>query len=595
MKSQRNSWLRLGALIELLLLLGFTTGVFAQYPPPSNTVPVVTIRATDPFANRLTGDTGTFTVFRDGSTNQPLHIFYRIGGTASNGLDYAAIGNYVDIAAGARSNNIVITPINSGQTDLFQTVVLQLAPPPTLPPVNFMIGRPDTAVVYIARGTNIPPGVHISTPPNGSTFVAPANIPICADAGDIDGYVATVEFFAGNTSIGVRTNNPLGAGPANPFCLVWTNVPAGEYVLTAKATDNGGASTTSDPITVKVVTNLPPIVRIASPPDHTTFRAPVNIPIFAFAFDPFGMVASVEFFAGSNSLGLGRPITANPPHTNSTPGDWGTNYWFLTWSNAPLGEFALTAKATDNQGASTVSDPVHVNIVQGTPPDTNRPPIVTIVATDPIAIEGTNCWPWWGVTNSHPGWSNWPPTGVGWRFFTNCGPKNAAFTVRRSGVTNDPLTVTYAIGGSATNGVDYVTLSGIVSIPAGQRQAQVSVVPIDDGPPDLTSTVILKLLPSTNSPPVYKLGDSRSAAAIILDGGGPRLVTGLLGDRSFHFNASGPDGAWFRIEFTTDMATWTPISESQVIQGAIDFIDPDASGNPQRFYRAVPENGPSLY
>jgi hypothetical protein len=74
--------------------------------------------------------------------------------------------------------------------------------------------------------------------------------------------------------------------------------------------------------------------------------------------------------------------------------------------------------------------------------------------------------------------------------------------VRRLGDTNSDLAVTYDIGGTATNGVDYVTLSNAVTIPAGSCVALITVVPIDDGPPDITSTVILRLTRSS----AYTLG-----------------------------------------------------------------------------------------
>jgi hypothetical protein len=40
------------------------------------------------------------------------------------------------------------------------------------------------------------------------------------------------------------------------------------------------------------------------------------------------------------------------------------------------------------------------------------------------------------------------------------------------------------------------------------------------------------------------------------------------------------------------MANWTPVCTNQVINGSIDFVDPDAAGNPSRFYRAVPLTNP---
>jgi hypothetical protein len=149
--------------------------------------------------------------------------------------------------------------------------------------------------------------------------------------------------------------------------------------------------------------------------------------------------------------------------------------------------------------------------------------------------------------------------------------------------------VAYAIGGTATNGVDYAMLPGLVTIPAGQRAALVSVVPLDDGPPDINSTVILKLTPSTNTPPDYLLGLPASAAALILDSQWPAPIAGVLPDRCFHVEAPGPNGAWFHIDCSSDLIHWTSLSTNQVVNGSIDFVDPDGLNNAIRFYRAVPE------
>jgi hypothetical protein len=160
--------------------------------------------------------------------------------------------------------------------------------------------------------------------------------------------------------------------------------------------------------------------------------------------------------------------------------------------------------------------------------------------------------------------------------------------VRRLGPTNDDLAVTYDIGGTATNGVDYVTLSNAVTIPAGSYAALITVVPLDDGPPDITSTIILKLTPSS----AYTLGCPQSAAAIILDGLEPSPVASVLPDKTFHVNTTGPNGAWFHIEYTTDLIHWIPICSgtNQVFGGGLNFVDPDAPNNQLRFYRAVSED-----
>jgi hypothetical protein len=571
------------------ILVASSPGTFGQ-TGPTNTFPVVTVRATDPFASE-SGDTGTFTLFRDGPTNQALNVFCIYRGTASNGVDYVTLPNFVMIPAGVRTTDVVVKPIDDNLVEGTETVELRLVPSPLLPPVNYMIGNPSNAVVYIADndGTN-GPFVRITTPNDGAVFPAPANIPICADAGEIGGIVSTVEFFAGTTSIGIRTNNPISAGPINPFCLIWSNVLAGDYILTAKATDTNGLTAVSAPVHISIlsISNIPPVVRITSPANGAIFRAPVDIPIFAFARGVDDAIVSVEFFADTNNLGFGTlvsnilacPTCAIPP----------INFYRFVWSNAPLGTFSLTAQATDSRGAVGVSDPVKIAVLPSPPPPTNRPPIVNIVATDPIAIEGTNCWRWLGLTNRFASWSNWVSPVAGFCFFTNCGPKNATFTVHRFGATNDDVTVNYAIGGTASNGVDYVALPGSVTVPTGERSAQITIVPIDDGPPDITSTVILKLKPDPNTN--YVIGFPPKAAAIILDSRRPTLTSSVLPDLSFHMNASGPDGAWFHIESSSDLVNWSPLCTNQVVNGSIDFIDPDAQTSQSLFYRAVPEAAP---
>ena len=104
---------------------------------------------------------------------------------------------------------------------------------------------------------------------------------------------------------------------------------------------------------------------------------------------------------------------------------------------------------------------------------------MSIVATDPIAIAGTNAYVWRGVTNATPSWTNWSSATFQW--FTNWGPKNALFTVRRFGDVSSNLNVNYSIGGTASNGVDYAALLGFVTVPAGSAYALIPIVPIDNG------------------------------------------------------------------------------------------------------------------
>ena len=612
MKMMRLMGVSQGILFCLCLTVARSS--FAQgsgSPTPTNTtIPVVTIKATDPFAT-WSGNPGVFTLYRAGNPEPTLNVYYQIGGTARNGVDYQMISSFTQIPGGVLSADIVINPTNH-VVSATETVILTLTNSPLMGPampINYVIGNPSSATVYITSGTvtNLPPVVNIAYPPEGSVFYTPVNIPIVAAAKDLDGLVVSVEFFADSVSLGVVTNpvsilppleGPVPAlppmPPYRPFVLVWSNAPVGLHTLTAKATDNGGASGLSDPVHITVnpgppppPTNFPPVVRITSPPNNSVFREPINLPIYAYAADKDGFVAGVEFFAGTNDLGAGHRVTP-PLSTGGLPVPSPvllSNLWLLTWSNAPQGTYPLTAVAVDNGGVSAVSDVVNVTFLPELPP----PPVtnvVSIFATDPIAIEGTNCWPWLGLAACTPTWSNWTAATAVCRYFTNCGPKNAIFTVRRLGSTNSDLTGAYATGGTASNGVDYVTLAGTVTILAGQRAAMITVVPIDDGLPDITSTVILKLTPSAD----YVVDAGHSAAtAIILDGLIRPPVASVLPDKCFHISSTGPDGAWFRIDYTTDLRNWTPICTNQVFGGSLDFVDSDAQQSQLRFYRASPE------
>jgi hypothetical protein len=449
------------------------------------------------------------------------------------------------------------------------------------------------------------PFVDIASPTNGAVFAQGADIQLIAGASESNGTIAEVQFFDGLNSLGVVSNGVVVDPPGSPglppgsmaYLLTWSNAPVGIHLLTAVAVDTNGQSARSAPVTIFVGPSPPPVVRITSPPNNSVFRAPVNIALVAYAHDLIGYISSVQFFAGSNSLGFGqsvpvpvlgplRPILPVPPIFQ-------TNVFELIWSNAPVGSNTLIAVATDNSGISATSAPVNITVLPQQPPPTNLPDIVSIVATDPIAISGTNCWPWLGLSNAPPTWSNWVAPIALWHWFTNCGPADAIFTLRREGATNDDVTVAYSVGGTASNGVDYVELPGVATIPAGQTEAMITVVPTDETN-NAAETVILRLEPSTNSPPDYIIGFPRRAEALILGADSPHpVLTGvMLGDHSFCLNAGGPEGAWFRVDYTTNLVNWTAVCTNQVVNGSIDFADPDAASSPARWYRTVPLAGP---
>ncbi|MBN2180621.1 MAG: S8 family serine peptidase [Sedimentisphaerales bacterium] len=93
-----------------------------------------------------------------------------------------------------------------------------------------------------------PPSVSIISPTQGSVFDGPSSdIDVQAEAWDENGSVVKVEFYADGVKIGEDSDASDG------WKINWTEHALGEYFLTAKATDNGGITSTSDEVTVWIV------------------------------------------------------------------------------------------------------------------------------------------------------------------------------------------------------------------------------------------------------------------------------------------------------------------------------------------------------
>ena len=92
---------------------------------------------------------------------------------------------------------------------------------------------------------NYAPSVSISAPANGTNFLPGNDITITVDAVDSDGSISKVEFFEGG-------NNKIGEDLSAPYSFDWQNVADGDYTITAKATDDQGASKTSLSINISV-------------------------------------------------------------------------------------------------------------------------------------------------------------------------------------------------------------------------------------------------------------------------------------------------------------------------------------------------------
>ncbi len=237
---------------------------------------------------------------------------------------------------------------------------------------------------------------------------------------------------------GYHVNPQYGFGAVDPVAAVnaamnWT--PVGEEVMAT-----GGKQLKNVLSNIKdnqFVTDTIPIAE-----DITVERAEVIVDInhpdwkdLTFILkSPYGNESTLMHSIPNDPYGIGKTYTVNP----------GSNSWTFTstehWGESSLG--AWTLEVHDEKGNQVEGDwnAWRLNLY-GTEPTVN------VTATQPDASEN-------GIQGE--------------------------FTITRTGSTKNPLTVSYAVDGTATNGADYEQLTGSAVIPAGQSSVKVAVMPIFD-------------------------------------------------------------------------------------------------------------------
>jgi len=165
----------------------------------------------------------------------------------------------------------------------------------------------QTGLVVVASA-NLPPTVRITSPTNGASFTAPASFTINADASDSDGTVASIQLFVNGT--------PATTSPGAIFTSNVTSLAAGNYSFTAVATDDQGATTTSQAahIVVGAPVKFPLTIAVAPPNSGTVSVSPPQPPDGYDAGTPVMLTASAAagfaFSAWSGAAtGAQNPLT----------------------------------------------------------------------------------------------------------------------------------------------------------------------------------------------------------------------------------------------------------------------------------------------
>ncbi|MBT8201357.1 MAG: metallophosphoesterase, partial [Acidimicrobiia bacterium] len=135
------------------------------------------------------------------------------------------------------------------------------------------------------------------------------------------------------------------------------------------------------------------------------------------------------------------------------------------------------------------------------------------------------------------------------------------FTFTRTGPVDQPLVVSYAASGSAEADVDYSSLGGSVTIPAGAMSASVDVTPITDTLAEGSESVIVTVFDGDG----YVAGEPSTATVTIADADTPAVSVSLIDGIAIEGAQPADIG---QVVFTRSEGTELPLAVSYATSGS---------------------------
>jgi antitoxin (DNA-binding transcriptional repressor) of toxin-antitoxin stability system len=522
--------------------------------------PTVGIAATDGNMDEQGQDPGRFTITRSNVGSQDLVVSYTVGGTAVNGGDYywtgwtwasgfpSTISGVVTIPAGSTPVAIDLVPYDDLFVEGIQTVILTLKDASTY--IVSALNNSATATILDNEPTV---GVAAQDaaasedgPDKGIFRISRSNVG-AADLAvlyDLSGTAqwntdytmprgqAVIPAGATYVDVDVTPVNDSRIEPAETVILtlcrsqVTEAFPALRVNYWGPAVDAYAIDDANKSATVTVA-DFEPTVSLAATDAAAAEATPANTGTFTFSLDK----------PGATDLTIRYTVTGTAMN--------GSDY--NPWPNMLTGSLLIPAGATT---ATITSTPVD---------DTLAEPAETVILTltpgsTSYYIDGAQTTATVTILDNEPVLSVTAPDALA----AEQGADPAQFQIALNGPATVPLTVRYTMTGTATNGTDYNTLNGTLTIPAGATTATLDVAAKDDFLAEPDETVILTLATST----AYTLAPGQGSATATIDDNEPSVgITATVPAAS----EQGPAPGTFRV--ARNAAAATPLTVDFTVGG----------------------------
>jgi hypothetical protein len=296
---------------------------------------------------------------------------------------------------------------------------------------------PSTVQVIVPKTqlyptNNPPPTVTLTSPANGANFLTTDTVFVSANASEPNGIIRKVDCYANSTLLGTVSNSPynLNAG----------GFAAGNYSLTARATDAAGILSTSSPVSITVTAPTGPQLTISPA---------------ALAFGPVivGQTNTLTFqVVNTGGQTLTGTATTGVPFSIASGGSFSltagqTGIVSVAFSPASAGAFsnvvAFTSNAGNNNNSVTGSGAaIPAASFTGAPTSGSSPLNVTFTDTS----TGT-------ITNRY--WD------LGDGFATNTSALGLAHTYETAGTNTVSLTVSGPLGTNLLSRANYIIVTNL--------------------------------------------------------------------------------------------------------------------------------------
>jgi Calx-beta domain/Domain of unknown function (DUF4114)/RTX calcium-binding nonapeptide repeat (4 copies) len=468
-------------------------------PAPIAQPQTISIIASDPDAAETKSgeiaNPGQFILNRTGDLTQSLAVSYTLSGRATNVTDYQTIASTVTFAAGNNTATINVQPLDDniyeGNEDI--TITLndggtnyKLSPTTTTATVT-ITDNETKPIVSIANVAQSEGNSGMNSYAFNLTLSNASTETVTVKYATADGTATAVSDYTAAT--GTVTFNPGETNKAINISVKGDTTLEKDETFAVNLTDPVGGTISQTIATGTIVDDDRPVIALTTPDANASENKK----------DPglFNLTRT-----GSTAQALTVSYTIAGTATNDT------DYKKLTGTatfKAGQAQTSIEIKPTDDkiyEGSETVIlalndggtnykfDPI-ANTGTVTIADEDLPSI-SISVTDNKAAE----------------------TKIG--EVANPGQ----FTLKRTGINTDALTVSYTIDGSASNGIDYQKLENSVTFAAGSDTAIINIKPIDDQLAEGTETVKLKLSDNSN----YKIDEEKSGTIKITDNNRPREI-----------------------------------------------------------------------